>query len=85
VAVAVRVAALVSAVTLVGACATSKIIPAYKADVDRVIAAYPSTGKKIPAATTLEGQPWKVGQWVLYEHRGKTGVVGYEKKPPSLT
>ena len=69
---------VLASVSLAAACATSYSNGAYKADVDRVIAEYSSSGKSIPAPTSSEPKPWGVGQWALYESKARNGTLGYQ-------
>jgi len=56
--------------------------PAYRIDVDRVLAEHTRSTREVAAPAALEPKPWKVGQWALYKRAGKyvtDGFEGYEK------
>ena len=74
---ALRVAVVCLAAATTG-CAHPTVGVAYKARVDGVLAAHQHSSKPVPALTTLDGKPWKVGQWALYKRSTSPGDLGYE-------
>jgi hypothetical protein len=59
-------------------CVPSRMNVANRTVVDRVLTAHANAGTQVPAPASLTPQPWKVGQWALYERDGVDGR-GYER------